>query len=222
MDEIGVALWEEDHPTRKRTDFRLVFHHENTWPTSSGDKADDSHHHRAGGTECWCSLPRPHSMARHQLAAYLPDRAPAPGPYREGHTGRPVGEGPRLTTPADPLVQRQGVGGATSDGEPRETDPGRGRGHLEDAGTESFGDGHAPATGLPATTAAPRVYCQEQRETQGAGDSDVPCILHLLAGDLGIPGRGRADELPYPVYHRSVTATRIETIVGGRVCAMRR
>ena len=27
---IGVALNEEHHPTRKRADFRLVFHHENT------------------------------------------------------------------------------------------------------------------------------------------------------------------------------------------------
>jgi len=27
---IGVALNEEHHPTRKRADFRLVFHHEST------------------------------------------------------------------------------------------------------------------------------------------------------------------------------------------------
>jgi hypothetical protein len=28
IDRIGVALIEEHHPTRKRADFRLVFHHE--------------------------------------------------------------------------------------------------------------------------------------------------------------------------------------------------
>jgi hypothetical protein len=28
IDRIGVALTEEHHPTRKRADFRLVFHHE--------------------------------------------------------------------------------------------------------------------------------------------------------------------------------------------------
>jgi hypothetical protein len=27
IDRIGVALTEEHHPTRKRADFRLVFHH---------------------------------------------------------------------------------------------------------------------------------------------------------------------------------------------------
>jgi hypothetical protein len=35
-----------------------------------------------------------------------------------------MGEGPRLTTSADPLVQRQSIGGTASDGEPRATDPG--------------------------------------------------------------------------------------------------
>ena len=38
----------QHHPTRKRADFPLVFHHERTWPTDQGDKADDSR------CDSWC------------------------------------------------------------------------------------------------------------------------------------------------------------------------
>jgi transposase len=59
-------------------------------------------------------------------------------------------------------------------------------------------------------------------QAKEAKRADVPCLLHLLAGDLGIRGLGRAESLPDPGDHRSVTATRIETTASGRVCAMRR
>jgi hypothetical protein len=66
------------------------------------------------------------------------------------------------------------------------------------------------------------LHPEEIGQTPPSGPADVPCLLHLLAGDLGIRGLGRAESLPDPGDHRSVTATRIETTASGRVCAMRR
>ena len=63
-------------------------------------------------------------------------RAPSPGAYREGDTGRQVEQGASLATPADPLVQRQGACREASDGEPRQADAGRRRGDLVDPGPE--------------------------------------------------------------------------------------
>jgi len=40
----------------------------------------------------------------------------------EGYAGRRLAQGESLATLADPLVQRQGTGGATSDREPRQAD----------------------------------------------------------------------------------------------------
>ena len=62
MNRIGVEHKQHD-PTRKRADFRLVFHHENVWQTDSGGKADD------GNEYCWCGLRRDDRLARHRLGA---------------------------------------------------------------------------------------------------------------------------------------------------------
>ena len=54
------------HPTRKRADVPLVWHHQRAWPTSVGEKADDG----SGNTD-WCTL--------------RPDDGPeAPSAYGEG------------------------------------------------------------------------------------------------------------------------------------------
>jgi hypothetical protein len=82
-----------------------------------------------------------------------------------------MGEGTRLTTSADPLVQRQSLGGTTSDGEPRETDARSRPGDLEDHGTESHGHRHASATRLSAAAAASCLCRQTQWQTQRLGDS---------------------------------------------------
>ena len=39
--------------------------------------------------------------------------------YRQGDTGRPMGQGESLATSADPLAQRQTIGREASDGESR-------------------------------------------------------------------------------------------------------
>ena len=88
-------------------------------------------------------------LARHQLGVSPPRRVSAPGPYREGDPGRPMGQGESLATPADPLVQRQGPGRATSDGEPRQAHAGGGRDDLGHAGEEDGGGPRAAAAGLP-------------------------------------------------------------------------
>ena len=77
---------------------------------------------------------------RPSTGASPPGSASAPGAYREGDTGRQVGQGESLATPADPLVQRQSPCRATSDREPRQEHTGRGPGHLEHPGGENDGD----------------------------------------------------------------------------------
>jgi hypothetical protein len=68
---------------------------------------------------------------------------------------------------------------------------------------------------------SPDRHSEGEREDAPAGHSDVPCILHLPAGDLGIQGLGRAARLLCPVYHRSIMATRVETTVGEQAFATR-
>ena len=78
------------------------------------------------------------------------ERASAPSAYREGDTGRQMGQGESLATSADPLVQRQSAGRQTSDGKSRQTDSWRGRGDLEHPGEESTGRAARCANGAIA------------------------------------------------------------------------
>ena len=90
----------QDHPTRKRADVHLVLHHQRTWPTSQGEKADDGR-----GNPDWCTL--------------RPDDGPeAPNAYGEGGAPRhyrvPQGALARLERHAGKLARAvlRGLGGS--------------------------------------------------------------------------------------------------------------
>jgi len=146
----GVAR-QPQHPTRQRADCPLVLPHESIWPTDGGGKADDRSH------RSWCTRPRDDGLACHCLGQGPPERASAPKAYRAGVTGRAMGEGARLTTSPDPLVECQSLGDATRDRQSGETDTGYRSGPLGEPGEASGGAWHATAAGLSCPTAPTRV-----------------------------------------------------------------
>jgi hypothetical protein len=141
----------------------------------------------------------------------------------------PSGQGAALEAGASPdqaaptqLRQCAGVCPAHHPSQPREAHAGDRRGTGDHARGAGRAGRRPPAvSALESHSGAARLYPQGQWEATPARHSDMSGILHLLAGDLGIQGLGRADRLPYPVYHRSIMATRVETTVGEQACATR-
>src|ERR1700693_4627402 len=120
-------------------------------------------------------------MARYPLVPQRADGASAPGPYREGNSGKEVGQGQSLAAPLDSFVQRQGISRTTSDRKPGQEDPRRGQGDLGYAGKESTSHTRPQAKRLPTSTAQARLYPQEQWCSKATLDSDHERSSHAGA-----------------------------------------
>ena len=168
MGRIGVEP-RRHHPARKRADFHLVSHHERAWPTGSGGKADDGRHGGGGShrspSGCWCSLPRPRELARHRLAAR--PIASCAGSKRVSCRQPRQAEWGKVKALQHLLTHSfsgKALAVRASDGEPWQTDPGRGRGHLGTRRRRRGGRTRLRAAGLSPQTAAARVHPEEQRQ----------------------------------------------------------
>src|SRR5260221_6005736 len=102
-------------------------------------------------------------MARPELGSPPWQRASAASAYRQGNTGRPMGQGESLATSADPFVQRQSLGRETSDRESRQAHARGGPGDLEHPNEEGGGHPRVTAKGLPASTPPRLVHSKEAR-----------------------------------------------------------
>ncbi len=131
------------------------------WPS----KADESEHVR------WCSFPHRAEVAADQLVGRSGHRASAPSAYRQGNTGRQMGQGESPATRADPLVEWQSPCRQTSDGNPRQEHRRSGQrplGHSRKEGTRRT---NAQATRLPSSPAQAGVHSKKQPQTEASLDS---------------------------------------------------
>ena len=142
---------------------------------------DDSQAHVADrGRGCWCDLPGCAGLGQHRLVSRSAQRASAPGAYRAGNSGGPMGQGQSLAAPAHPLVQRQTRGGATGDRKSWSTHGGCGPRRLEHTRQEDARGPDPPPAGVSASAAPAGLHPEEHgqetpvehRHDAGSGHAD--------------------------------------------------
>ena len=80
------------------------------------------------------------------------------------NSGKEVGQGQSEAPTLNPLVQRQGSCGTTSDGKPRQKHSRGRQGHLEHSTQEDQRRLFASAKGLPSSATPTHLYTQEKRQ----------------------------------------------------------
>src|SRR6266852_2759327 len=111
-------------------------------------------------------------LAGHELVRLPSTGEEFAGAYREGVAGGQTAQGENLAADARPLAERQSFGRSASDGEPRQTDAGRGRGDLVHAGGQIASRVVAQTAWLPAASIETGVHPEKQRQDASAWDSD--------------------------------------------------
>src|SRR5216683_255229 len=165
MGRIGIEAVSRHYPARKRADFRQVLLHENHCDTSTENCAEEpqSEHARSGSSFDWRDT---NWSDCHRRVRSLQVRI-----VKAWQEGKRL-QGENLAADARPLAERQSFGRSASDGEPRQTDAGRGRGDLVHTGGQIASRVVAQTAWLPAASIETGVHPEKQRQDASAWDSD--------------------------------------------------
>src|SRR3990172_5424248 len=119
-------------------------------------------------------------MAGHSVAPSISRCQETPGAYRKGSSGRKARESESPPVAFDPLVSCEIAGSETSREQQGETDPRRGRHHLEHVEEEDAGDQHSQEKGLFRPAPEADLHSEEERKASTSGYPD-----DARSGDAG-------------------------------------